>query len=91
MDLPSALSIALSEGRPVRGVELLVERSDGTRIAILSFAGPMKDATGRITRTVDISVDWTSRKITADTAAHLTAIVLCQMTLISKTLHGKIT
>ena len=86
------VGIALSDGRAVRDFELLAERSDRTRIAVLSFASPLKDATGRVTGAVDVLLDWTQRKISADAAAHLGAIVSASDdAIISKTLEGKVT
>lgn len=86
------VGIALSQGRPVRDAELLAERSDRSRISIVSFASPLRDATGRITGAVDLLLDWTNRKSSADAVAHLAAIISASNdAIISKTLEGRIT
>src|SRR5690242_6940115 len=40
------IAIALRENRALRGVEVLAERPDGTRICLLAYPGPIHDAKG---------------------------------------------
>lgn len=40
------MAISLKERRPVRGLEAIAERPDGTRIRFLAFPSPIFDATG---------------------------------------------
>ncbi len=56
------MAIALKEGRPVRGVEALVERPDGTRIWIEPTPTPLRDSSGRMVGAVNVFQDVTPRK-----------------------------
>ncbi|HWA63159.1 MAG TPA: PAS domain-containing protein [Caulobacteraceae bacterium] len=53
----SPLAQALREGRPIRDVEAILERPDGTRIAFSPYPTPLHDAGGRITGAVNMLVD----------------------------------
>src|SRR5215472_12530117 len=44
----SPVAVALRSGVPVRGVELLIERPDGSQVPVLMNVAPLKDAEGRI-------------------------------------------
>ena len=44
----SPVAVALRSGVPVRGVELLIERPDGSQVPVLMNVAPLKDADGRI-------------------------------------------
>ena len=44
----SPVAVALRSGVPVRGVELLIERPDGSQVPVLMAAAPLKDAQGHI-------------------------------------------
>jgi PAS domain S-box-containing protein len=50
------MAIAIREGRPVRGHEIIVERPDGTRSFVLPHPEPIRDETGRIVGTVNMLV-----------------------------------
>jgi PAS domain S-box-containing protein len=56
------MAIALKEGRPVRGVEAIAERPDGTRIPFIPFPTPIRDAKGNVTGAVNMLVDISERK-----------------------------
>jgi PAS domain S-box-containing protein len=56
------MSIALKEGRPVRNVEAVAERPDGTRVPFLPFPTPLRNAEGEIIGAVNMLVDLTERK-----------------------------
>ncbi|MEY2408779.1 MAG: hypothetical protein QOF48_1449 [Verrucomicrobiota bacterium] len=56
------LAVALREGRAVRGEEILIERSDGTRRNVLPYPEPIRDAAGAIVGAVNMLVDLTDRK-----------------------------
>ena len=43
------MAVALKEGRPVRGVEAVAKKPDGSRVPFLPFPTPLKDASGRVT------------------------------------------
>jgi PAS domain S-box-containing protein len=59
-DCPMAM--ALKEGRPIRDVELIAERPDGTRVPIMPFPTPLYDASGAMTGAVNMLVDITELK-----------------------------
>ena len=56
------MAIALKEHRPVRGVEALVERPDGTRVPVMPFPTPLYDASGMFVGGVNLMVDITEVK-----------------------------
>lgn len=56
------MAIALREGRPVRGVEAIAERPDGTKFPFLPFPSPLYDERGRLSGAVNMLVDISERK-----------------------------
>ena len=56
------MAIALKENRPVRNVEAIAERPDGSRICFMPYPTPLRDATGRLIGAVNMLVDITTRK-----------------------------
>src|SRR5262249_15327327 len=59
-DFPT--EIALRQGRFVPGREVLLERSDGTRMPIVPYPIPLRDEAGAIVGVVNMSVDISERK-----------------------------
>src|SRR3954467_13300554 len=55
------MAVALKENRPVRGVEAVAERPDGTRIAVLPFPTPLHDAAGALVGGVNMLLDMSQR------------------------------
>jgi PAS domain S-box-containing protein len=53
------MAVAIKENRPVRGVEILVERPDGTRANILPYPTPVRDSLGNLSGAVNVLVDIT--------------------------------
>ncbi len=53
----------LKTGKPVRGVEAVAERPDGTRVPFIAYPTPLHDATGRLIGAVNMLVDITERKV----------------------------
>jgi len=51
------LAIALREKRPVRGVEALAERPDGSRVRFMPLPTPLFDAEGKLTGALNVMVD----------------------------------
>lgn len=51
------MGVALREKRPVRGVDIVVERPDGARLPVLPFPTPLSDATGRFVGAINLLVD----------------------------------
>jgi PAS domain S-box-containing protein len=56
------MAVALKESRPVRGVEAVAERPDGTRVPFIPYPTPLRDASGRLIGAVNMMVDLTERK-----------------------------
>jgi PAS domain S-box-containing protein len=56
------MAIALREDRPVRGVEIIAERPDGTRISLLPHPTPLHDSSGALVGAVNVLVDISERK-----------------------------
>ena len=56
------MAVALREGRPIRGVEAVLERPDGTRVNFLPYPTPLFDASGDLVGGVNMLVDITDRK-----------------------------
>lgn len=44
----SPMAVALAEGRAVRGVQIGLERPDGTRLAFMPYPTPLRDAAGAV-------------------------------------------
>ena len=58
----SPVAVALRSGMPVRSVELLIERPDGSQIPVLMNVAPLEDAEGRIDGAVCSFQELTERK-----------------------------
>jgi PAS domain S-box-containing protein len=56
------MAIALKEDRPVRGVEAIAERPDGSRVHFIPFPTPLHDASGVLIGAVNMLVDITDRR-----------------------------
>jgi len=56
------MAVTLKENRPVRDVEILVERPDGARSFVLPFPAPLRDASGALIGAVNVLIDITERK-----------------------------
>jgi PAS domain S-box-containing protein len=56
------MALALRQKRPIRGIEAVAERPDGTRIPFIPYPTPLFDATGRLTGAVNMLVDISERK-----------------------------
>ena len=55
------MALALKEKRPVRGMEAIAERPDGTLVPFIPFPVPLFDASGALTGAVNTLVDITER------------------------------
>jgi PAS domain S-box-containing protein len=86
------MALTLKEGRPVRGVEAIAEKPDGTRVNFLPYPTPLRDASGRLIGAINLLMDITDRHRSEIELARLAAIVTCSDdAIISKTLDGRIT
>jgi PAS domain S-box-containing protein len=56
------MAVALGENRPVRGVEFIVERPDGTRAPVIPYPTPLRDSDGKLVGAVNMLVDISERK-----------------------------
>lgn len=56
------MAIALKENRPVRGVEAVAERPDGTRVPFMPFPTPLRDSNGKLVGAINMLVDISERK-----------------------------
>jgi PAS domain S-box-containing protein len=59
-DCPMAM--ALKENRPIRDMEAISERPDGTRVPFIPYPTPLHDQNGRLVGGVNMLVDITERK-----------------------------
>src|SRR5262245_55520175 len=85
------MAVALKEGRPVRGIEAIAERPDGTRVRILPHPTPLRDEAGRLVGAISLLLDVTEREDVAVDLARLAAIVSSSDdAIVSKTLDGTI-
>ena len=55
------MALALREKRPIRGMEAIAERPDGTRIPFIPYPTPLFDAAGTLIGAVNTLVDITER------------------------------
>lgn len=86
------IAITLKTGKPVRGVEVVAARADGTRHAFSPFSTPIYDASGKLVGAVSMLIDNTERKVPEEAAQRLAAIVeSSEDAIISKDLNGIIT
>jgi PAS domain-containing protein len=63
------MAMALKEGRPVRGVEGIAERPDGTRVRFIPYPTPLYDSAGAMVGAVNMAVDISDRKRAEETVA----------------------
>ena len=69
------MAVTLKEGHPVRGMEAIAERPDGTRVPFLPYPTPLRDATGQLVGAINLLVDLTERRRAEVESAQLAAIV----------------
>jgi len=66
------MAVALKEGRPVRGVEAIAERPDGSRVTFIPYPTPLFDDAGKLVGAVNMLVDITDRKFAEERQRLLT-------------------
>src|SRR5436190_3348577 len=85
------MAVALKTRKPVRGVEAVAERPDGTRVPFAPYPTPIFDASGELAGAVNMLVDLTHRKQAEENAQQLASIVeSSDDAIISKDLAGVI-
>src|SRR5262245_24402367 len=58
------MAMALRQKRPIRGMEVIAERPDGTRVPFIPYPTPLFDEAGRLNGAVNMLVDISDRKHT---------------------------
>jgi PAS domain S-box-containing protein len=66
---------ALKQDRPIRGMEAVAERPDGTRVPFVPYPTPLHDASGKLIGAVNMLVDVSERTRHDEIAQRLAAIV----------------
>ncbi|MGO4127606.1 PAS domain S-box protein [Inquilinus sp. YAF38] len=62
------MALALQQGKPIRGMEAVAERPDGTRVPFIPYPTPLFDGEGRLTGAVNMLVDLSDRHRTEQRA-----------------------
>jgi PAS domain S-box-containing protein len=83
------MAVTLKTGRPVRGVEAIAERPDGTRYPFIPYPTPLRDARGKLIGAVNMLLDITERKRVDEDSQLLASIVeSADDAIVSKDLNG---
>jgi PAS domain S-box-containing protein len=86
------MALTLKERRPVRGMEAVAERPDGTRVPFMPYPTPLFDAQGELVGAINLLMDTTEPHQAALDSARLAAIVVSSDdAIVSKTLEGRVT
>jgi PAS domain S-box-containing protein len=69
------MAVAVREGRPIRGQEVVAARPDGTRIHTMPYPTPLFDSTGRLVGAVNLLMDITGQKRSEVAARQMKALL----------------
>ncbi len=85
------MAVALKTGRPVRGMEAIAERPDGTLVPFMPYPTPLHDASGNVIGAVNMLVDLTEYS-QAEQARQLLASIVehSDDAIVTKDLNGVI-
>ncbi|HEX5957202.1 MAG TPA: PAS domain S-box protein [Hyphomicrobiaceae bacterium] len=56
------MAVALKTGKPLRGMEAVTERPDGTRVPFMAYPTPIRDRAGNLVGAINMLVDVTEQK-----------------------------
>ncbi len=85
------MAMALKQKRPIRGMEAIAERPDGTRVTFVPYPTPLFDAAGVLIGAVNMLVDVSGHRRAERVSQQLAAIVTqSDDAIISKNLNGVI-
>jgi PAS domain S-box-containing protein len=85
------MALAVKERRPVRGMEAVAERPDGSRVPFIPYPTPLYDASGTFIGAVNMLVDISERQRAEVDSQRLTSIVqFSDDAIVSKDLNGVI-
>lgn len=83
------MAMAIKERRPVRGLEAIAERPDGTRVPFEPYPNPIFDASGTLIGAVNMLIGTTDRRRADEVKHRLSSIVqFSDDAIISKNLDG---
>lgn len=86
------MAVTLKENRPVRGLEAVAERPDGTRVPFLPYPTPLHDASGRLIGAINMLADISERKRVEAYEQRLISIIeSSEDAILSEDLDGIIT
>jgi PAS domain S-box-containing protein len=83
------MAVALKTGEPVREVEAVAERPDGTRVPFMAYPTPLRDTNGKLTGAINLLMPLQDQKEHEIGRARLATIVEnSNDAIMSKTLQG---
>ena len=71
----SPMAVSLKYGMPLRGVEAIAERPDGTRVPFLPLPTPLRDSEGRLVGALNVLLDISDRKRSEDRLRTLMSVL----------------